>query len=254
MKLHNILFFLLLCVSCLPKKTQRKVVSLPLPYYEIGLINTPQKATIENVTFSKQGAYFGDSLIESSYLTIDSIPEISNNFNISLWFKIEGRNGKISQTLFRALNRINPKEELRIWVAGQRVTGSLNSNRLSSKDFSKDSPSSRTYYDLPRLEVGKFYFLSINKIKNNLEIYIDAELYEEYTLEKETQILINSLTFGVLNNEGPYINQLCGNLILFEVYEQPLSEDEIYSVSVKHFKEIEPFNNAFELSKFNLKD
>ena len=254
MKLHNILFLLLLCVSCLYKNTQRKVVSLPTPYYEIGLTNAPKTARIKNVIFSTQGAYFGESLSESSYLALDSVPEIRNNFNISFWFKTEGRNGEISQTLVKALNTINPKEELRIWVAGQRVTGSLNSNRLSSKDFSKESPSSRTYYDLPRLEVGKFYFLSINKIENHFEIYINAELYEEYTIEKDTQILINSITFGVLNIEGPYINQLCGNLIHFEVYEQPLSKDEIYSVSVKHFNEIEPFNDAFELSKFNLKD
>ena len=254
MKLSKFALLALLFISCVFHKREKKIVSLPNPSYEVSLTQAPKNNKIKNVTFSNEGALFGMPKGESSYIQIDSIPEVSNNFNISCWFKVVGENGKISQTLFKILNKEDKQKQLRFCVAGQRLTGSLNSNKFYTKDFSKDAPSSRTYYDLPRLEIGRYYFLSINKIENKVQVYINAELYEEYLVDKDYIFITNSLTFGVLNKTGPYTNQFYGSIRNFELYEQPLNEDEIYSVSVKHFNEIEPFNDAFELSKFNLED
>ncbi|MBW2937247.1 LamG domain-containing protein [Aureisphaera sp. CAU 1614] len=223
------------------------------PMVQLKLTNPSQIHSFSHVLFSMEGAEFGNGHIPS-YLVLDSIPDISKSFNLSFWFRVRGDNGKIPQVLFKAFNRNNPKEQLALWMSGFRVTGNLNSNRFSAKEFSKELPISRDFYDLPRLEVGKYYFLSVNKIDNTIQVFINAELYGEYKIIKDTNIVINSCIFGVLNTEGSYTNQLYGFLRNFEIYEQPLSQDEIYSVSVKHFKEIQPFNDAFELSKFKIID
>lgn len=249
---YFLLFFFV--SSCIFQKKERALVSLPAPALEIAFTNPSGVFRSFNCTFSKKGATFESTNNLASFIELDAIPKVSGDFNLSLWFKVEGENGKISQTLFKAFNSEKPQEQIRFWVAGNRVTGSLNSNKFYTEDFLKGSSASRTYYDLPRLELGKYYFLSINKRNNQIQVYINAELYAEYNVQKDYTILINSITFGVLNSREPYINQFFGTIRNFEIYEQPLNEDEIYSVSVKHFQEIEPYNDAFELSKFKLQD
>jgi hypothetical protein len=240
--------------SCSNLRKERQLVSVKEPIFNLNLTSDSNNLDFFNVSFSKEGASFKDLKKEASFIKIDSTPPIPENFNLSFWFRIKGEDGKVPQVLFKAVNKHNPSQQLVLWVGGFRVTGNLNSNRFSSKNYSKTTSISRDYYDLPRLEVGKYYFLSLNKFKNKIQIYINAELYAEFNPEKDSQIAINSFILGVLNTKGPYTNQFLGNLRNFEVYEQPLTEDEIYTISTKYFKEIQPFNDAFELSKFNLED
>ncbi|MEZ4859406.1 MAG: LamG-like jellyroll fold domain-containing protein [Flavobacteriaceae bacterium] len=252
MKWINYLSLLLLLFSCLSPRKEKKIVPVAAPIFELSLTTKPSHIEVMNVNFSKEGASFGKDPKKNSYLYVDSIPFIPDNFNMSCWFRVEGEEGKIAQALFKAIDTAHAHKQFGTWIAGFRITGSLNSNFLSAKNFSKSETRSREYYDLPLLELGKYYFLSINKKEKQIAFYINAELYKEYTLPNDTEIGINSLIFGALNFEGPYVNQFYGRIRNFEIYRQPLSPDEIYSVSVKHFNEIQPFNDAFELSKFNI--
>ncbi len=253
MKAFKYLLLALLTTACSKLTKQREVVDIPEPATAMSLINKPSTGIYANVEFSNNGMRL-DTINGASYVYLDSIAPIKDNYNISFWFKLESKDGKTNQTFFNAVNTNNKSNFLTFGLAGFRVAGILNSNVFSAKDFSKDGAMSRTYFDLPRLEVGKYYFFSVNVAAQQVQVFINAELYQQYELTKDYSLQANALLLGVRRTTGDYKNQFLGTLRNLEIYNHQLSENQIYSVSVKNFDEIAPLNDAFELSKFILED
>ena len=246
------LLLLTLLLGCADMRKERQVVTVSEPLYAFSLTE-PFKYKAEAISFNTQGASFGTQ-DSPSYIQLDSLTLVRGDFNISFWLRSTSEQGDFTQTFIRAHLSNNGASNLNLGLGGFRITGNLNSNTFSAKNFAHGNAASREYYDLPRLEVGKYYFVSVNKSGGKIDIYVNAELYQDFDFDSDTDLVFDSILLGVLNTSGDYINQFSGNIRNLQVFGNILSADEIYSVSVKTYPEIKPFNDAFELSKFKLEN
>ena len=244
------IILLALVVGCTGIRKQRQVVAVEAPLYAFDL--TSEVAGLQqSVSFNTEGASFGMENTPS-YLILDSLPTVQRDFNLSFWFRSTSEKGDYTQTYLRAYNSEDRRVNINLGIGGFRLTGNLNSNTFSAKNFAQGNAASRQYYDLPRLEVGKFYFVSVNKAGGTIEIYVNAERYQDFDFSSDTNLQFDRILLGALNTSGDYVNQFTGNIRNLQVFAKTLSADEIYSLSVKTYPEIKTFNDAFELSKFNL--
>ena len=138
-----------------------------------------------------------------------------------------------------------------MWIAGKRVTAVLNSNHLWANQYDYTKGTSKTYYDSYLLELGKYYFISINYTTQKVQIYINAELYQQFEDLEAVTIQFDKIYLGIEPYENNYRNPFIGHIRNITLFDQVLSEDEIYSLSVETHEAISEFNKTFELKKFN---
>lgn len=228
----------------------RKVVDVPNRIHEYELIN-PTGNGVGNVQFSEKGAEFNgnDNL---AYILLDSLSlEESAQNNISMWFKFEGEDARIPQMIFSIKDTTNIRKRFNMWIAGRRVTAVLNGNHLWANEYDYSKGRSKTYYDSYILEPGKFYFLSVNYTPKKVEIYINAELYQQFENINDGKINFHQIYLGTERYENEFRNPLIGNIRNLTLFNRTLNENEIYSLSVESHEAISEFNKAFELKKFN---
>lgn len=241
---------LLLLVSC-KQAEKRKAVSLPKAIYESSL-DSDRELISTNVLFSERGAHF-DNEWAKSYIKIDSIKfNSTKEVNISLWFNFSSEDPGIPKSIFSVSDTTQLHNKLNIWVAGDRITGEFNSNYLWAKEYDFKNGISKYFFDLFRLEGGKYYFLSINLINNVLEIYVNAELYSKHIFDNDFHINFHHIYLGVKQyRQERFDGEFIGYLKDISIFDKALSKDEIYSLSVKSYKNVHYFNEAYELSKFD---
>lgn len=247
-----IVVFTLILGACSHEKRMRQLVEVPESLYSYTLTEKVELRS-QAVNFDHRGATF-DSLAEPSWLRIESLKGLKRQMNISFWFRLTSDVGGRTQTVLRAVDTQRPYKHLSIGFSGFRIGGSLNSHNFSAKDNTLGNEPSRTYFDLPRLEMGRYYFFSMNKEGGKIAIYVNAELYQEFDFKEDFELDTNQLLLGVLNTSGDFVNQYVGNLRNLDLFDQILTEDQIYSLSVNSYPNIAPFNDAYELSKFKLEN
>ncbi|MCR9182171.1 MAG: LamG domain-containing protein [Flavobacteriaceae bacterium] len=214
-------------------------------------LTTPTGSVIGDVNFSKKGAEFLDNTTVS-YILFDSIKlNKSSQKNISMWFKFEGEDARIPQMLFSIKDTIDIQKRFNMWIAGRRITALLNGNHLWANQYDYSKGRSKTYYDSFLLEPGKYYFLSVNYTPEKVEIYINAELYQQFDTIKEGNINFDQIYIGTERHYNEFRNPFIGNIRNLTLFDRQLSENEIYSLSVEAYEAIYEFNKAYELSKFN---
>lgn len=251
LNLFKILFLFLLLNSCTSFQKEKKVVKIPSSIFEKELTEPDTTFITHNVNFSEAGLNFTNKLNQVSYILFEKNIAIKDNFTITFWFRFLGVDGTKGQTLFKAYSDQDNMQELTFWVGGNRLNGKLNKYYLSNNKFETSNNLTRAYFDLPLLEKGKFYFFSVTKQNNTLEVFVNATLYKTYQLGSKNELNLNKLILGAMDTVAPYHNQLEGNIKNFKIFDKVLTLNEIYSVSATNYQEIKPFNDAFELSKFN---
>lgn len=247
----GLLYLVIIIVLCNCKdKKMREVVGVPEKAHEFELTK-PTGNIKGNVQFSKKGAKFTqkDSF---SHIILDSLNlNKSSNKNISLWLKFDGEDARIPQMIFSIQDTTDLSKRFNMWVAGKRITAVLNSNHLWANDYDYSKGRSKTYYDSYLLELGKYYFLSVNYTTQKVQIYINAELYQEFENLDGGTIEFHKIYLGIEPYHNKYRNPFIGHIRNINLFNQVLSEDEIYSLSVITYEDISEFNRTFELKKFN---
>ena len=254
MKKYNyLLLIIVLTFSCQNKKEVD---------YEVNLNNKVLSSDFtrdrglrkNNVNFSDKGVEF---LYKNSpsYIMVDSLQlDFSKGVNISFWFQFTGDNPKKEQLLFSVKDSLNPSKSILFWIVGRRLTGKINSNNLWAKEYDYSKGASGNFYDLFPLELGKYYFLSININQQTTEIFINAEKYATYKGLKSPELNIDEIYFGILkNSENNFKYQYQGYLRNLSIFNKILNRKEIEVLSNETYTEIFPYNDAYELSKFNIK-
>lgn len=240
------IFFFLAC----KEKKMRKVVDIPERVHEFKL-SEPAGKVVGDVEFSAKGAEFTDN--ESlSHLLFDSLKlNKTVNKNISMWLKFDGQDARVPQMIFSIKDTTNSLKRFNMWIAGRRVTAVLNSNHLWAKEYDYSKGRSKTYYDSYLLEPGMYYFLSVNYTPQKIQVYINAELYQEFENLESGDIQFHKIYLGKELTENEFRNPFMGHIRNLSFFDQTLSEDEIYSLSVETYDAISEFNKTFELKKFN---
>lgn len=228
----------------------RKVVDVPNKAQECELIK-PSCIVMGNVHFSEKGAKFNDNDIPS-YILLDSVNlDKSSSKNISMWFKFDGEDARIPQMIFSIKDTTDNRKRFNLWVAGRRITALLNNNPLWANDYDYSKGRSKTYYDSYLLERGKYYFLSVNYTPQKIQLYINAELYQQFEDIDGGHIDFHQIYLGAELFENEVRSPFIGYIRNLTLFNRKLNENEIYSLSVESYKAISEFNKAFELSKFN---
>jgi hypothetical protein len=230
---------------------QRQVIEVIDKFYENSLTK-PGELQSENVFFSEKGACITGDL-SPSFVLIDTLKiNHSTERNLSFWFKFDGEDAAVPQMLFSIRDTINPQNRFNVWIAGRRITAVLNSNHLWANNYDYRNGRSKVYYDSFRLERGKYYYLSINYTPRKIEIYVNAELYQQFEQIENGLMSFQQLYLGIeVTNEG-FKHPFAGHIKNLTLFDRLLTVDEIYSLSVASYQGIEKFNKEFELSKFNL--
>ncbi|GGD80098.1 hypothetical protein GCM10011312_00510 [Planktosalinus lacus] len=250
--MRNVLIFFLIILafySCGEKK-MRKVVDVSNRAQEYELIK-PLGNVVGDVQFSEKGAEFIGNDVPA-YIFLDSLSlEESTPKNISMWLKFEGEDARIPQMIFSIKDTTDIRKRFNMWIAGRRVTAVLNGNPLWANEYDYSKGRSKTYYDSYILEPGKFYFLSVNYTPQKVQIYINAELYQQFENINDGKINFHQIYLGTERYENEFRNPLIGNIRNLTLFNRTLNENEIYSLSVESYEDISEFNKAFELKKFN---
>ena len=209
--------------------------------------------TSSNVNFSKKGASFSYSR-SPGYIKIDSLNvDAKNGFNLSCWFLLSGENAAKEQMLFSVYDKRTPTNSINFWIAGRRLTQRVNTNSLWAKEYDYSMGASGDYYDLFELELGKFYFLSVNIFDNKVEVFINSELYARYDNLTNASLNYDELYLGsAKSGNGNFQFQYDGYIRNLTIFNKRLNALEIKTLSKENYLEIFPYNDAFELSKFNL--
>ncbi|MAZ73159.1 MAG: hypothetical protein CMC70_08410 [Flavobacteriaceae bacterium] len=244
----------LCCIACTSKKKKEEIAqSLPerVAFFEL----TNNKGLEEtNLSFSEEGAYFQNN---TSAYGKGALPEISSEkgVNVSIWFKNTAVDPIKERMLFNIHDTINNRKNLSFWLAGNRITGNINQFSLWAKEYDYAKGGSKEYYDLFRLEEGKYYFLSINIFKNEVEVFINGQLYSKYANIPDTGLQYHTVYLGIQKaTDGTYQYPFEGTLRNFSIFNQALTAPEIKKLSQEAYAVIQPLNDAFELSKFNLEE
>ncbi|WP_417371997.1 LamG-like jellyroll fold domain-containing protein [Gelidibacter japonicus] len=245
------ILFCVLAISCVDKKPQANLpVAIDNPKIDFQLTDG-KGIKYENAIFSEKGAEFTYQDFPS-YAKIDSLDlSLSKGINISFWFRFTGNNPKNEQMIFSIRENDNILKNINFWVAGRRLTGRFNSNNLWAKEYNYEKGGSREYYDLFQLEEGKYYFFSSNINEEAVEVYLNSELYARYQHLKNAQIDINSIYLGIMEEEGNFKYQFQGNIRDLKMFDKMLNSKEIQVLSIESYDVIFPYNDAYELSKFN---
>ncbi|WP_339609670.1 LamG-like jellyroll fold domain-containing protein [uncultured Planktosalinus sp.] len=230
----------------------RKVVDVSNRALEYELIN-PSGNFEGDVQFSEKGAEFNVN-DGSGYILLDSLNlNQSASKNISMWLKFEGEDARIPQMIFSIKDTTDSRKRFNMWIAGRRITAVLNGNHLWANEYDYSKGRSKTYYDSFILEPGKFYFLSVNYTPQKVQIYINAELYQQFDNINDGNISFHQIYLGTERYENEFRNPLIGNIRNLTLFNRTLNVNEIYSLSVESHEAISEFNKAFELKKFNFK-
>ncbi len=241
----------LLCLSC-QEKRQRQTVAVPDSIIEHRLTDG-ENLEASNINFGNNGAAFlpATKTGEIAYLSVD-FPEVSaTSMNMSMWIRFSDTDPRLPQMIFSAQDSLQPRAHFNLWVAGHRITGDFFGQPLWAENYNYNNGRSAQFYDLFKLEPGKYYFLSVNLSSGKLEIYINSELYSEHENLALGAREIQKVYFGAEPKQGEFIHPFYGNIRNVTIFNRALTENEIYSLSVATFKEVEEFNRQFELSKFN---
>ena len=206
-----------------------------------------------NVDFSNRGIGFTYKNTPS-YARIDSLNiERTEGVNISLWFQFLGDDPTNEQMLFSVRDTLEESKNINFWIAGRRLTAKINSNNLWAKNYDYKNGGSRLCYDLFQLELGKYYFLSINIMEDVVEVYVNSELYVRYEGLKNTSINYDQIYLGIFHNsKGDFKHQYQGYLRNLTIFSKTLNRKEIKALSQETYQEIFPYNDAFELNKFKI--
>lgn len=249
-----LLIFLFLNYSCNNKINENLLVDVKDKAFSFSMTKKDNSKS-NNINFSEKGAFFNNNKAPS-YVLLDSLNiNKSNNYNFSFWFQYTGEDASNEQMIFSVIDTLNKRKNINFWIAGKRITGKINTNNLWAKDYNYEKGESHSYYDLFQLELGKFYFLSINIFEDKAEVYINSELYASYEGLKETSINFHQIYFGVLNHttEG-FKYQFQGYLRNVTIFNKSLNQKEIETLSQETYQEIFPYNDAFELRKFKFEN
>lgn len=249
--MRNYLFFLFFAFVSCNNTLQRETKVIPDAAYQASL-EKKDKVINKNVLFSERGAYFSAEK-SPSYIIIDSIKSrVADEFNISLWFNYNPDDAGMPKAILSVSDTTYLYNKLNLWIAGDRITGEHNSNYLWAKDYDFNNGMSKYYYDLFRLEGGKYYFLSVNLNDNVLDIYINAEIYSRHKFDKDFNINLHLLYLGIKQYKQEKLDgQFYGYIRDITIFDKALSQNEIYSLSVKSHQNVIHFNEEFELSKFD---
>lgn len=240
-----VFFSLALFLGC--NNSQKKIVDLP-KYNRSYSLHHRSNFFCNNIQFEQKGAIF-DTI--DSYLLLNNFKVKKNkDFNISFWFRTIGESNK-SQMLFSLRDTIENKNRFNLWIAGNRLTGKINSEHLWAENYNYLNPKSKAYYDSPKLENGKYYFLSLNVHNEGVEIYINSEIYQFFLISYDN-INFHNLYLGIEKNQEEFDYQFKGAISKFKFYLRKLSNDEIFSVYNKEKGFFKSINDEFELKKFNL--
>ena len=251
MKKYNyLLLIIVLIFSCQNKKEID---------YEVNLNNKVLSSDFtrdrglrkSNVNFSDKGVEF---LYKNSpsYIMVDSLQlDFSKGVNISFWFQFTGDNPKKEQLLFSVKDSLSHSKSISFWIAGRRLTGKINTNNLWAKEYDYSKGASGSFYDLFPLELGKYYFLSININQQTTEIFINTEKYATYNGLQSPELSFDEIYFGILkNSENNFMYQYQGYIRNLSIFNKILNRKEIEVLSNETYADIFPYNDVFELSKF----
>jgi hypothetical protein len=249
--MHNyLLLIIVLIFSCQNKKEVDYKVNLNNKVLSYDFTKD-QGLRKNNINFSDKGVEF---LYKGSpsYIRVDSLQlEFSKGVNISFWFQFTGDNPKKEQMLFSVKDSLNPSKSISFWIAGRRLTGKINTNNLWAKEYDYSQGASGNFYDLFPLELGKYYFLSININKQTTEIFINTERYALYNGLQSPELNFDEIYFGVLkNSENNFKYQYQGYIRNLSIFNKILNRKEIEVLSNETYADIFPYNDEFELSKF----
>lgn len=245
------IFFLIILVFCsCGEKKMRKVVDVSNRVQEYDLIK-PLGTVVGDVQFSEKGAEFNGNDFPL-YILLDSLNlEESTPKNISMWLNFEGEDARIPQMIFSIKDTTDIRKRFNLWVAGRRVTAVLNGNPLWANEYDYSKGRSKAYYDSYLLERGKYYFLSVNYTPQKIQVYINAELYQQFEDIDGGHIDFHQIYLGAELFENEVRSPFIGYIRNLTLFNRKLNENEIYSLSVESYKAISEFNKAFEISKFN---
>lgn len=207
----------------------------------------------ENFTIDNKGLGIGFEK-HPSFADIDFGLYNSKELNISFWINVKSEVQNIPQILFSLEDSLNSGNRFTIWMAGHRITGAVNNQNLWAKEYDYTKGTSAKYFDLFQLEQGKYYFFSLNVEKRSIKIYLNAEVYASYEDLEINGLSFQNIIFGVERRNQKFQNQMTGNIRNLTLFDRILTKDEIYSLSVNSYSEIEKYNREFELSKFNFND
>jgi len=241
----------LLLFSACKEAKKRQVVAVSERTHEWSFTNQKNQ-TVGEIEFTDKGAGFL-GVDFPAYITIDSLlVNDSRHRNISMWLKFDGEDARVPQMVFSVQDTLNAKNRFNLWIAGRRVTAVLNSNHLWAKEYDYSMGAGKIYYDSYMLERGKYYFLSVNYSPNEVEVYINAEKYQQFENIENGDINFHRIYLGAEMHGDDFRNPFFGHLKNLTVFNRKLTENEIYSLSAESYDEISEYNKAFELSKFNL--
>ncbi len=244
-------FFVVIACSEVRKETNRTVLNLEDRIHSFSLIKD-EGLYQQNINYSNMGVGFEYQNFPA-FVKIDSLDlNLNKGFNISFWFKFTGDDPRKEQMLFSIRDFHYERKCINFWIAGYRLTGKINTNNLWAKDYNYQNGGSREYYDLFQLELGKYYFFSANITSNKLEVYLNSELYAEYVDLRETEININTIYLGILEEDKSFKYQFQGNIRNLVLFERTLNTNEVEKLSIENYNDIHPYNDKYELNKFNL--
>jgi hypothetical protein len=231
---------------------KRKIVVVENDILKLDLTGKEQVKG-ENFAIDNRGLGIGFEK-QPSFAEIDIEVYNSEELNISFWFNVKSEVQNIPQILFSLEDSLYLGNRFTIWMAGHRITGAVNAQNLWAKEYDFTQGTSAKYFDLFQLEQGKYYFFSMNVEKRSIKIYLNAELYVSYNNLDIDDLSFQKIIFGVERRNQKPQNQMTGYIRNLTLFDRILTKDEIYSLSVESYSEIEKYNREYELSKFNFND
>lgn len=252
MKQRGILLALIFLVGFIMlgcrENSKKTVVKLEKPVFYQTL--TSESDIINGINYSLGDEGLAVGLDASpSYIKLNVEGDSFTHLNISFWLKNTKKDQTKPQIILSLIDTINKENRFSIWMAGYRLTGAINDINFWAKEYDYKLGMSSEYYDLYLLEQGKYYFFSLNVSPHSVEIYVNAELYAQYKVDIE-DINFQNVLLGMEYRNGIFENQMQGFIRNLSIFDKTLTQDEIYSLSLETFYEIEKYNIDYELSKF----
>lgn len=228
-------------------------IAINNPAQQIPLTAPSSSSEGVNVTYSDRGAYF--SYGNNSHIKIDSLGLANTEgYSIHFWVNCTGEEGTVAQNVISLRDTTTQSDMLDLWIGGRKITGRWGNKHFWAKDLTPGNGYTKQYYDLFRIELGKYYFLSVNITKTYVEVFLNGEQYAKYTgfnmMHLPKDILFLGITTAA-NGERPK-DEFQGYIRNVSIFPKTLHVAEIKALSQQDYTTIFQYNDAFELSKFKI--
>ena len=225
----------------LPDLELSKIIDLPL-------VSKNSELNYQNIEFTYNGSKFDQT--RQSYIEFDHPNfRIENGLSINMVISLSGSDGKKPQAFLSYTGGDNSKaNKFSYYFAGQRITGIVGDYELAGKNYKNKEGTSPKYFSSPRLELNKFYCLSILTEKDKTMFYINGELYSEFEDLQLSDFMGEKVILGAFrkNSNAALTRFFSGTIRNIEIYNRSMTLDEIQEFYLINESEINAQNDIID--------